>query len=136
MDIRTARAGDAAAVLALWEEADTEPSHTDDVPSLERLVAHDPGALIVMEDEGRIIGTVVAAWDGWRGSIYRLAVAPGYRRQGVGADLLTAAEARLAHNAPARLQAIVVESDPQALSFWCAAPGWERQVDRVRFTKG
>jgi ribosomal protein S18 acetylase RimI-like enzyme len=133
--IRAARSADVPAVLALWHEADVEPSHTDDGTSVTRLVAHDPKALIVAEAAGRIVGSVVAGWDGWRGSVYRLAVAPSHRRGGLGSRLVLAAERRLVEEGATRLQAIVVETDAQATGFW-RARGWEEQVERLRFVKG
>jgi ribosomal protein S18 acetylase RimI-like enzyme len=78
---------------------------------------------------------VIAGWDGWRGSIYRLAVSPDYRRQGLGRRLLAEAEARLARLGAVRLQAIVAESHPLATSFWRAS-GWEEQAEPLRFVKG
>ena len=71
-----AGAGDLPAILDLWQRAGTEPGHTDDIESLTKLIAHDPGALLVAVEDETIAGSVIAAWDGWRGSIYRLAVAP------------------------------------------------------------
>lgn len=133
--IRSAHPGDGPGVLALWREAEVEPSHTDDIESLARLVSHDPDALIVAESEGRLVGSVVAGWDGWRGSIYRLAVAPGHRRQGLGRRLVGEAERRLAEAGAVRVQAIVVDSDARATAFW-RSTGWEGQVDRSRFVKG
>ncbi len=82
-------------MLELWTAADAEPSHTDDAVSLAALVAHDPAALVVAEEHGRIVGSVIAAWDGWRGSIYRLVVAPSHRRQGLARRLVGHAEDRL-----------------------------------------
>jgi len=133
--IRVARSGDVSAVLALWREAEVEPSHTDDERSITALIAHDAKALIVAEAGGRVVGSVIAAWDGWRGSIYRLAVAPGHRRQGLGDRLVLEAERRLAEIGAARLQAIVVVTDAVATGFWRAG-GWEEQVERLRFVKG
>lgn len=71
--IRTAGAGDLPAILELWQRAGTEPGHTDDLGSLTKLIAHDPGAVLVAAEEATIAGSVIAAWDGWRGTIYRLA---------------------------------------------------------------
>jgi ribosomal protein S18 acetylase RimI-like enzyme len=133
--IRLAAVSDACAVIDLWREADAAPSHTDDVESLTHLIEHDPEALIVADADGRIVGSVIAAWDGWRGSVYRLAVAPDHRRRRLGRRLVARAEERLAAIGAVRLQAIVVESDAQATGFWRAS-GWRQQVDRLRFVKG
>ncbi len=133
--IRAARIEDVDAVLALWRDAGAAPSHTDDRESLERLMARDPAALILAQADGRTVGTVIAGWDGWRGSIYRLAVAPSHRRAGLGRRLVRAAEDRLSGAGASRLQAIVVETDGQAAGFWRAS-GWEQQAERLRFVKG
>jgi ribosomal protein S18 acetylase RimI-like enzyme len=123
------------AVLELWRQADAEPTHTDDVDSLRKLLARDPTSLLVAVDGERLVGSVIAGWDGWRGSIYRLVVHPAQRRQGLGRTLLAAAERQLASAGAVRLQAIVVESDEEASAFWRASD-WGHQVARVRFVKG
>ena len=132
---RPATVGELPAILALWTEAEAEPTRTDDTASLARLIAHDPGAIIVAEENERIIGSIIAGWDGWRGSLYRLAVAPGHRRHGVGRRLVSEAATRLASLGALRLQAIVVASDAEATEFWRTS-GWEEQVERLRFVKG
>jgi ribosomal protein S18 acetylase RimI-like enzyme len=133
--IRAGRASDVDSVLLLWTEADAEPTHTDDATSLGLLMARDPIALIVAEDDHRLVGSVIAAWDGWRGSVYRLVVAPSHRRMGLARRLLHQAEACLSEQGAVRLQAIVVETEPLATAFWTAS-GWDRQVKRIRFVKG
>jgi ribosomal protein S18 acetylase RimI-like enzyme len=133
--IRSARAEDIEEVLALWSNADAEPTHTDNPASLGLLLGHDPESVLVAEVEGRVVGTVIAGWDGWRGSIYRLVVHPRHRRQGLGRQLLTEAESRLTRLGAHRMQAIVVGSDQPATGFWKTS-GWEEQIDRVRFVKG
>jgi ribosomal protein S18 acetylase RimI-like enzyme len=64
---------------------------------------------------------VIAAWDGWRGNIYRLAVADGYRRRGVGLRLTRAAEDHLRECGARRITALVAYDDETAGSFWDAA---------------
>jgi ribosomal protein S18 acetylase RimI-like enzyme len=133
--LRTGQLSDIDPVLRLWVASGAEATHTDDVGSLSALVAHDASALIVAEEDGSIVGSVIAAWDGWRGSVYRLVVAPSHRRRGLGRQLIGEAEARLSAVGAVRLQAIVVETERPAMGFWRES-GWDRQVHRVRFVRG
>lgn len=133
--IRAATVRDVEAVLRLWQQAEAEPTHTDSLEALMGLLERDPVSLLVAEEDGAVVGSVIAAWDGWRGSIYRLAVAPTNRRQGLAGALLEAAEQRLRSAGAVRLQAIVDETSPDALGFW-EASGWQRQTRRVRFVRG
>jgi len=133
--IRPALASDVSAVLALWRDADAEPTHTDDEASLSKLIEYDPGSLVLAESNGRIVGSIIAAWDGWRGSIYRLVVAREERRRGLGRRLLVEAEQRLDRLGALRSQAIVVESDQQATGFWRSTQ-WHEQDERLRFVRG
>jgi ribosomal protein S18 acetylase RimI-like enzyme len=133
--IRSAGAADLPAVLELWERAGAEPGHTDDIESLTKLIVHDPDALLVAVADEAIVGSVIAAWDGWRATIYRLAVAPSHRRRGLGTEMVNAAVKRLRILGAVRLQAIVVESDTRATGFWRASD-WTEQFARLRFTLG
>lgn len=133
--IRSGQLSDIDAVLSLWAAAGAEPTHTDNAKSVAKLVMHDPFALMVAEHDGRLVGSVISTWDGWRGSVYRLAVAPSHRRSGLGTCLLHAAEARLSAAGADRLQAIVVDTESTAMGFWRAS-GWEQQANRLRFVKG
>src|ERR1700722_1974595 len=132
IDLHAAAPADAAAVLALWIEAETHPTITDDLESVDRLLAHDPGALLVAVADGMVVGSVIAGWDGWRGSIYRLAVHPAFRRSGVGQSLVRAAEQRLRELGARRFQAYVAGDDAQAMGFW-GQSGWEEQRRTTRF---
>jgi ribosomal protein S18 acetylase RimI-like enzyme len=134
-EIRAGRSGDIDAVLGLWLGAGAEPTHTDDAHSLRALLDHPLSALLVAVDGSALVGSVVAGWDGWRGSVYRLVVAPTHRRQGLGGRLLAAAEDHLRRVGARRLQAVVVDTEAQATAFWLAT-GWEQQVHRLRFVRG
>jgi len=133
IDIRPAGREDIPAVLSLWLDA-AQPTSTDDVEGVGALMERDPGALLVAESSGRIVGTVIAGWDGWRGSVYRIAVAPDYRRDGLGRRLLDAAEERLRRLGARRMHAIVVGTDAVAVGFW-EGSDWELQSSQLRFAR-
>ncbi|HEY6473138.1 MAG TPA: GNAT family N-acetyltransferase [Acidimicrobiales bacterium] len=134
ISIRPAVAADIGAVLGLWREA-AAPTTTDDADGVAALLEHDPGALLVAESSsGQIVGTVIAGWDGWRGSIYRIVVVPEQRRAGLGRRLLGEAEDRLRRVGARRMHAIVVGTDERAAGFWRASD-WEHQSTQWRFTQ-
>jgi ribosomal protein S18 acetylase RimI-like enzyme len=132
--LRAATEADIPAVLALWQDS-AEPTSTDSPEALAVLLGRDPGALMVAETDGEIVGSVVAAWDGWRGSVYRLAVNEEHRRAGLGRALLLEAELRLARLGAQRLHAIVMGENAAAVRFW-EASDWERHEGASRYTKG
>ena len=78
--LRSCAAGDIPRVLDLWQRAGVELGITDTAQELARLLADSPATLIVAIQDVELVGSVIAAWDGWRGNIYRLAVAPDIRR--------------------------------------------------------
>jgi GNAT superfamily N-acetyltransferase len=77
--------------------------------AIETLVTRDPEALILAVEEGEIVGTIIAGWDGWRCHLYRLAVAPHRRRAGIGRRLIAAAEERLGRQRGTRADAMVLD---------------------------
>jgi ribosomal protein S18 acetylase RimI-like enzyme len=133
-DIRSARADELDAVLAFWRLATEVPSSTDDLAGLSALMARDPGALVVASEDGAIIGTLIAGWDGWRGAFYRVGVHPEYRGRGIGRALVREGEARLTSRGCRRLSLFAVAAHQGAVAFWTAL-GYQPDPDEVRFTK-
>jgi ribosomal protein S18 acetylase RimI-like enzyme len=133
--LRSGDGADVDAVLALWRAAEAEPSATDDPAGLAALLAHDPDALIVAEVDGRIVGSLIAGFDGWRANLYRLAVHPDLRRRGLARALVAEAERRLTEAGARRANALVVADHAPAVGFWQAA-GYHRDPRIGRHVKG
>jgi ribosomal protein S18 acetylase RimI-like enzyme len=83
LSLRLCRLEEVEAVLELWRQAEATPSVTDTADDLRRVVAAGQASILVAEAEGRLVGSIIGTFDGWRGNIYRLAVHPDCRRRGV-----------------------------------------------------
>jgi len=133
--LRGASAADADALLAMWAEAaenDSRPADT--LAAVTALLGRDPDAVILAEYGGELIGSIIAGWDGWRYHLYRLAVRPAWRRQGVGSALLGAAENRLKALGAARIDAMVLDSNDLGQNLWRAS-GYRKQDNWRRWVK-
>jgi len=120
--VRRCRPSDLPAVLELWAQARSEHASTPDrLADVERLVEDSPAALLVAERDGEIVGALIAAWDGWRGNMYRLAVRDRHRRQGIGLALTRAGEEYLRGCGARRVTALVAFDDGAPGDFWEAA---------------
>lgn len=118
--IRDCRLEDIEAVLEFWKQAEATPSITDTADDLRRAVAASPAHVLVAEADGQIVGSIIGTFDGWRGNIYRLAVHPDCRRQGLARALLAEVEQRLARQGAKRITALVEKNQPRAVGFWLA----------------
>lgn len=96
MQIRPFRDEDAAAVVALWEQAGLTRPWNDPLKDIARKLAVQPELFVVAVDEDeRVIGSVMAGYDGHRGWMNYLAAADDARGLGVGRALVAHVEAAL-----------------------------------------
>jgi ribosomal protein S18 acetylase RimI-like enzyme len=122
LTIRAASSDDVSAVLDLWALARSAHATTIDHPrDVQRLVTEQPGSLLIADVGSAVVGVLIAAWDGWRGNLYRLAVRPDHRRRGIAIQLVEAGEDYLRTLGARRITALVAHDDATATAFWTAA---------------
>lgn len=95
MEIRAFQTEDQPSVVSLWQRCGLTVPWNDPNKDIERKRAIQPELFFVAVDGGRIIGTAMGGYDGHRGSLYYLAVDPGFRGRRIAARLVQEVEERL-----------------------------------------
>jgi ribosomal protein S18 acetylase RimI-like enzyme len=130
--VRAAQPTEAPVILDLWQGTrSTHATTPDRIEDIHRLLTETPGSLLVADADGALVGALIAAWDGWRGNMYRLVVLGEHRRRGVGLALVRAGEEHLRRGGAHRITALVAHEDEVASAFWeSASYPRDRQIGR------
>lgn len=96
MNIRLYHHSDQEEVVRIWKTVfNYDSPHNDPLAAIKRKEKQKDNLFFVAEEDQKIIGTIMAGYDGHRGWIYSLAVAPESREKGIGTKLLRRAEEEL-----------------------------------------
>lgn len=90
--IRSYRWEDKCDVIDLWIRCNLVVPANNPEKDIERKLAVNPELFLVGIMDGTLVATCLAGYDGHRGWINYLAVAPQYRRQGIATRIMKAAE--------------------------------------------
>ncbi|MFN2201147.1 MAG: GNAT family acetyltransferase [Caldilineaceae bacterium] len=111
-------------VVQLWRSIfGYDTPHNAPALAIDRKLAIDDGLFFVAVNDDAVLGTVVvgtvmAGYDGHRGWIYSLAVAPNYRGHGLGSRLLARAEDQLASRGCLKINLQVLPGNGNAQAFY------------------
>jgi len=126
MNLRRVAAVDVETIIALWREVfpeynDPARPQRDPRANITRKLAFGDGLFWLIEEKGKVVATAMAGYDGHRGWIYSIGVAPGARRRGHARALLAHAEDQLRALGCPKINLQVLAVNEEALNFWRAA---------------
>lgn len=124
--IRPFRLTDQPAVIALWRDCGLLRPWNDPGKDIARKLLVQPELFLVAvapdqadgEGCGMLLGTAMAGYDGHRGSVYYLAVAPSQRQRAIGRSLMAGVQQRLLALGCPKINLLVRSSNVQALGFY------------------
>ncbi|CAG9251136.1 Acetyltransferases [Burkholderia cepacia] len=137
--IRPFERADTDAVLAVWRDAFPQydeagaPPHRDPLRSIELKLATQPELFFVATSGARVVGTLMAGFDGHRGWLYSFGVSNDARRLGIGRALIAHAERALVARSCLKINLQVLPGNDDACRFY-AALGY-RVEERISFGK-
>ena len=118
LEIRPFRPEDEAGVIALWQRCGLTRPWNDPHKDIARKLEVQRELFLVGLEVGRIIAAVVAGYDGHRGSVNYLAVAPEHRRRGHGRALMRRIEKELTARGCPKVNLMVRAANAEVLAFY------------------
>lgn len=116
--VRPYRESDQRAVVELWHECGLVVPWNDPRRDIERKLRVQRDLFLVAEIDGRIAGTVMSGYDGHRGSVNYLAVAPDLRGRGLGRRMMDEVEVRLRELGCPKINLNVRTSNVAVMKFY------------------
>lgn len=120
--IRPVTIDDYDAIFDLWSS--TEQSRRalnpvdDSREGIARYLERNPRTCLAAVAGDRIIGVILTGHDGRRGMIHHLCVHPDFRRMGIAARLVSAAEEALKREGIQKVFGLVFKDNETANAFW------------------
>lgn len=118
MHIRPFAAQDEPAVVALWQQCNLTRPWNDPHKDIARKLAVQPELLLVGEMDGAVMASVMAGYEGHRGWVNYLAVAPPFRGRGFARALMRQVEELLVARGCPKVSLLVRNSNAEAIGFY------------------
>ncbi len=116
--------GDVEKTVTLWRACGLTRPWNDPYKDISFARSGQASTVLVAEEEGRIIASVMTGHDGHRGMLYYVAVEPSLRRRGLGKAAVRAAEAWLAAQGVWKVN-LLVRTENAAVKGFYEALGYE-----------
>ena len=123
-------------ILRVWADAGLEyrPKGRDSRAMIAKEMQFPGAAFFGYFDNGKMLGTVIANFDGRRGWINRLAVDPDCRGRGIGGELISAGEAFLQSVGAIVMTALIHEFNTPSMTCF-EKQGYACQTEFEYFSK-
>jgi len=105
-------------VVALWEACKLTRPWNDPRKEIARKLAVQPELFLVGEAEDGIVASAMAGYEGHRGWVNYLAVAPAFRGRGYGRALMRHVEAALERRGCPKVSLLVRNANVDAIEFY------------------
>jgi ribosomal protein S18 acetylase RimI-like enzyme len=108
-------------VIELWQRVfGYEAAHNSPEVAIDKKLQNKDGLFFVAQKNQKVIGTVMAGYDGHRGWIYSIAVHPEYRKKGIGSELLSYTQNILENLGCLKVNLQIMEGNEAVQNFYLA----------------
>jgi ribosomal protein S18 acetylase RimI-like enzyme len=127
MEIRPYRSGDSDDVIRLWQECGLVRPWNDPLRDIERKLTEQPELFLVGVVDEAIVASAMFGFDGTRGWVHYLGVAPALRGRSLGRLIMAEGERLLLERGCPKLN-LQVRADNDAVLGFYRALGYEQDA--------
>ena len=120
MHLRPFSPADEASVIQLWNDCGITRPWNDPAKDIARKLTVQPEMFLVGEIDGVVVATGMFGFDGIRGWVHYLAVAPGHQGESLGRQLMREGERMLAAMGCPKINLQVRSGNEQVIGFYAA----------------
>ena len=131
--IRVMTIADFDGICEVWKNHKGTNPVDDSAEGFAKYIKRNPTTSFVAEDNGKIVGTILAGHDGRRGFIHHMAVMPEYRRQRIGHSLAEKAIEKIKAEGIDKTHIFSYQNNSTGQSFWSDF-GFEKRDDVFVFS--
>ena len=106
------------AVIELWRRCGLTVPWNNPKLDIERKMQVDPELFLIGMTDGKVIESVIGGYEGHRGWINYLAVAPEYRKKGLGRQMMSVIEEKLQEKGCPKINLQIRGDNTEALAFY------------------
>ena len=116
--IRVMTIADFDGICEVWKNHKGTTPVDDSAEGFAKYIRRNPTTSFVAEDNGKIIGTILAGHDGRRGLFHHVSVLPEYQKQGIGKMLVDNAMDALEKEGITKVLLVVFKDNDNGNAFW------------------
>ncbi len=116
--MRELTVADRSAAIEIWSTADLTRPWNEPIADFDRALAGPSSTVLGAFLDGELEATAMVGHDGHRGWLYYVAVRSASRRQGLGRQIIAAAESWLRDRGVPKVQLMVRHSNARAAQFY------------------
>lgn len=118
VSIRIMTTADYDGICDVWADHEGINPVDDSLEGFTQYLKRNPTTSFVAEDNGKIVGTILAGHDGRRGIFHHVVVLPEYRGQGIGKMLVDNAMSALKKEGITKILLVVFKDNDGGNGFW------------------
>ena len=116
--IRVMKIADFDGICEVWKNHEGTNPVDDSAEGFAKYSRRNPTTSFVAEDNGKIVGTILAGHDGRRGLFHHVSVLPEYQKQGIGKMLVDNAMDALEKEGITKVLLVVFKDNDNGNAFW------------------